>query len=125
MFITQNHVLEQKTRDFIEALVETPEYQAFKKAQENFDSDNEAKQLVDDFNNTQQTYAVFRQGDFPGIEEQKGRLDQLQVKLQQNPKISELLESESNLQALVSELASHISQEIGVPFNQPQASCCC
>ena len=124
MFVTQNIVLEQKTGDFIKALIETPEYQAFKKAQDNFDNDNEAKQLIEDFNSTQQTYAVFRQGDFPGIEEQKGRLDQLQVKLQQNPKISELLESESNLQALVSELASHISQEIGVPFNQPQASCC-
>ena len=124
MLSTQNHVLEQKTKDFIAALIDTAEYQAFKKAQDNFDSDNEAKQIVEDFNNTQQTYAVFRQGDFPGIEKQQERLDQLQVKLQQNPKISELLESESNLQALVSELASHISQEIGVPFNQPQASCC-
>jgi cell fate (sporulation/competence/biofilm development) regulator YlbF (YheA/YmcA/DUF963 family) len=125
MFVTQNHVLEQKTSDFIKALIETPEYQAFKKAQDNFDGDSEAKQLVDDFNNAQQTYAVFRQGDFPGIEEQKGRLDQLQDKLQQNAKISELMESEKNLQDLVSELASHISEEIGVPFNQPQSSCCC
>ena len=125
MLSTQNHVLEQKTSDFIKALIETPEYQAFKKAQDNFDGDSEAKQLVDDFNNAQQTYAVFRQGDFPGIEEQKGRLDQLQDKLQQNAKISELMESEKNLQDLVSELASHISEEIGVPFNQPQSSCCC
>jgi len=125
MLSTQNRVLEQKTKDFIKAIMETPEYQAFKKAQDNFDGDSEAKQLVDDFNNAQQTYAVFRQGDFTGIEEQKGRLDQLQDKLQQNAKISELMESEKNLQDLVSELASHISEEIGVPFNQPQASCCC
>ena len=125
MLSTQNRVLEQKTKDFVEALIATPEYQAFKKAQDNFDGDSEAKQLVDDFNNAQQTYAVFRQGDFTGIEEQKGRLDQLQDKLQQNAKISELMESEKNLQDLVSELASHISEEIGVPFNQPQASCCC
>ena len=124
MLSTQNHVLEQKTKDFIAALIDTAEYQAFKKAQDNFDSDNEAKQLVEDFNNTQQTYAVFRQGDFPGIEEQKERLNQLRSKLEQNPRISELLESESNLQLLVSDLANHISREIGVPFNQPQASCC-
>ena len=126
MFLTQNHVLEQKTKDFIEALRETPEYQAFKKAQDNFDSDNEAKQLVDDFNNTQQTYTVFRQGAFPGIEEQRKRLNQLRSKLEQNTKVSELLKSEKEFQLLVSVLASHISQEIGFPFNQPQASggCC-
>ena len=124
MFVTQNHVLEQKTKDFIAALIDTPEYQAFKKAQENFDSDNEAKQLVDDFNNTQQTYAVFRQGDFPGAEEQKEHMNQLRSRLDQNSRINELLKSEKNLQLLVSELADHISQEIGFPFNQPQASCC-
>ena len=124
MLSTQNHVLEQKTRDFIAALIDTPEYQAFKKAQENFDNDKEAKQLVDDFNNTQQTYAVFRQGDFPGIEEQKERLNQLRSRLDQNTTINGLLRSEQNLQLLVAELASHISQEIGFPFNQPQASCC-
>jgi len=39
MLSTQNHVLEQKTRDFISALIDTPEYQAFKKAQDNFDND--------------------------------------------------------------------------------------
>ena len=117
-------VLEQKTKDFIAALMDTSEYHAFKKAQDNFDSDNEAKQLVDDFNNTQQTYAVFQQGDFPGIEEQKERLNQLRSRLDQNTMINELLKSEQNLQLLVSELASHISQEIGFPFNQPQASCC-
>ena len=124
MFVTQNHVLEQKTSDFIKALIETPEYQAFKRAQENFDSDNEAKQLVDDFNNTQQTYAVFRQGDFPGAEEQKEHMNQLRSRLDQNSRINELLKSEKNLQLLVSELADHISREIGFPFNQPQASCC-
>ena len=124
MFVTQNHALEQKTDDFIKALMETPEYQSFKKAQENFDSDNEAKQLVDDFNNTQKTYVVFRQGGFPGIEEQKERLNQLKNRLEQNPRISGLLESEKNLQLLVSELANHISQEAGFPFNQPPASCC-
>ena len=124
MFVTQNQILEQKTKDFIAALIDTPEYQAFKKAQENFDNDKEAKQLVDDFNNTQQTYAVFRQGDFPGIEEQRERLNQLRSRLDQNSKINELLKSETNLQLLVSELADHISQEIGFPFNQPQASCC-
>ena len=124
MLSTQNHVLEQRIKGFIAALIDTPEYQAFKKAHDNFDSDNEAKQIVEDFNNTQQTFSVFRQGDFPGVEEQKERLNQLQNSLQQNPKISELLESERNLQSLVSELANHISQEIGIPFNQPQASCC-
>lgn len=124
MLTTQNHVLEQKTRDFIGALIDSPEYQAFKKAQENFDDDKEAKQLVDDFNNTQQTYAIFRRGDFPGIEEQKERANQLRSRLDQNATVVELLRSEQNLQLLVSQLVDHISQEIGFPFAQPQASCC-
>ena len=124
MLNTQNHVLEQNTKDFIAALIDTAEYQAFKKARDNFESDNEAKQLVEDFNSTQQTLSVFRQGDFPGVEEQKERLNQLRSRLDQNATVSELLRSEQNLQLLVSDLANHISQEIGFPFNQPQASCC-
>ena len=124
MLSIQNHVLDQKTKDFIAALIDTPEYQAFKSAQENFDSDDEAKQIVEDFNSTQQAYNVFRKGDFPGAEEQKERLNQLRTKLEQNTRINELLKSEKDLQLLVSELADHISQEIGFPFNQPQASCC-
>lgn len=121
---TQNHLLEQKTSDFIKALIKAPEYQAFKKARDDYEGDNEAKQLVEDFNNTQQTFSVFRQGDFPGAEEQKERLSQLRSRLDRNATVSELLRSEQNLQLLVSELAKHISQEIGFPFNQPQASYC-
>lgn len=123
MLVT-NHVLEQKTNEFIKALMETPEYLAYKKAQEEFDSDNEAKQLVDDFNSTQQTYNVFRQGDFQGIKEQKERLEKLKIKLEQNTAISEFLKSENDLQVLISDLANKISEEIGLPFNQPAASCC-
>lgn len=126
MFNKRNHILEETIKDFIQAITDTPEYQTFKKAQDSFNKDKDAKKLLADFQNTQQTCAVFRQGGFSGVEEQEKRLRQLQHRLQQNLKINELIKSQRNLQSLVFELTNQISQEINFPFAQSQGGggCC-
>lgn len=126
MLTKHNHILEQKTKEFIKILTETQEFKAFIKVQDDFNKDEKAKKLLTDFQSTQQTYAVFRQGGFPGVEDQEKRLRELQHRLQQNPKIKNLIESQRNLQLLISGLVNQISQGINFPFVPPQStgSCC-
>ena len=126
IFTKRNHVLEEKTKDFIQAFTDSPEYLSLKKAREEFESDKDAKKLLSDFQETQRTYAIFRQGGFPGIEDQEKRLRQLQHRLRQNQKISSLIRSQQELQTLISDLVQNISREINFPFSIPQTggSCC-
>lgn len=126
MFSKHNHILEQKTKEFIQALTETAEFKAFAKAQDVFNRDEKAKKLLADFQSTQQTHAVFHQGGFPGVEDQEKRLRELQHRLQQNPKIKGLIEGQRDLQLLVSDLVNKISLGISFPFAPPQGSggCC-
>lgn len=127
MFTPQhNHILELKTKEFIQILTDTPEFKAFVKAQDDFNGDEKAKKLLTDFQDTQQTFAVFRQGGFPGVVDQEKRLRELQNRLQQNQKISDLIKSQRDLQLLISDLVNQISQGINFPFTPPQSGggCC-
>lgn len=126
MFTKRNHVLEEKTEDFIQALIDSPEYQSLKKAREEFEKDKEAKDLLSDFQNTQQTYAIFRQNGFSGTRELENKLRQLQHRLRQNQKINNLLKSQQEFQSLIGELIQGISRKINFPFSPPQTGggCC-
>lgn len=126
IFTKHNHILEEKTKDFIQALQDSPEFQSLKKAREEFEKDKEAKDLLSDFQNTQQTYAVFRQGGFPEAADQEKKLRELQYKLQQNKKINNLITSQRKFQIFVSEIVNDISQKINFPFapQQTGGGCC-
>lgn len=126
MFTKHNHILEEKTKDFIQALADSPEYQSFKKAREEFESDKDAKKLLTDFQETQQTYAVFRQGGFLGVADQEKKLRELQHRLQQNKKINNLITSQREFQIFVSDIVNEISQKINFPFapQQTGGGCC-
>jgi len=126
IFPKTNHTLEEKTKDFIQALADSPEYQSLKKAREEFESDEKAKKLLTDFQNTQQTYAVFRQGNFPGVDDQEKRLRELQRRLQQNQKVNNLITSQREFQSLLSDITNEISRGINFPFapQQTGGGCC-
>lgn len=126
IFTKQNHILEEKTKDFIQALTDSPEHQSLKKAREEFESDKDAKKLLTDFQETQQTYAIFRQGGFPGVADQEKRLRELQRRLQQNQKINNLITSQREFQIFVSDIVNEISLRINFPFapQQTGGGCC-
>lgn len=125
IFTKHNHILEEKIKDFTQALTDSPEYQSLKKAREEFEKDKEAKDLLSDFQNTQQTYAVFRQGGFPGVADQEKRLRELQHRLRQNKKINNLITSQREFQIFVSEIINNISQKINFPFAPQTGGGCC
>jgi len=126
IFAKHNHILEEKTKDFIQALTDSPEYLSLKKAREEFESDKDAKKLLSDFQETQQTYAVFRQGGFSGAADQEKKLRELQHRLQQNQKINNLITSQQEFQIFVSDIVNEISQKINFPFapQQTGGGCC-
>lgn len=121
-----NHVLDEKTKNFVQALTDSREYQSFQKAQTEFDSDADAKKLLSDFQSTQQTYSVFQQGGFPGTDDQEKKLRELQRRLQQNRKINNLITSQRDLQMLIGDIVNDISQGINFPLipQQSGGGCC-
>lgn len=120
-----NKKIENKTKDYIQALSETDEVKAHKKAVEEFESDGEAKKLLADFQDTQRTYSIFRQGGFDGVKEQEEKLRDLNNQLSKNKKIQALIKTQQILQTFVGDLVGDISHGINFPFVQPQKGGCC
>lgn len=118
-------IIENKTKEYIQALSEADEVKAHKKAVEEFESDSEAKKLLADFQEAQQTYSIFRQGGFDGVKEQEEKVKDLNDKLSKNKKIQNLIKTQQDLQSLVGDLVGDISQGINFPFVQPQRGGCC
>lgn len=120
-----NNIIYAKTKDYIQALSDTDEVKDHKKAVEEFENDSEAKKLLADFQETQRTYAIFRQGGFDGVKEEEQKLRELNNKLSKNHKIQNLIKTQKTLQSLVGDLVGDISQGINFPFVQPQRGGCC
>lgn len=118
--------LDQKIKEFSEAIRETTTFQEYQRANELFQKDKEARKLLEEFQMAQQTLAIFQQGNFPGQEEQKGKAEQLLVQVRNNRIISEWIESQRRLQELVNRLAISLSQDLNFPFTLPQGGggCC-
>lgn len=118
-------LIQTQTKDYIKALLETEEITTYSKAVKDFKSDTDAQKLLTDFQEAQQTYAIFRQGGFDGFKEQEEKVRELQGLVQNNHKIQTLIKAQNTVQNLVGDLAGEISQAINFPFAQPQRGGCC
>jgi len=118
--------LNQKIKEFSEAIRETEEFKNYKKTNELFQKDKEARKLLEEFQMAQQTLAIFQQGGFPGQEEQRRKVEQLLAQVRKNKVISEWIESQRRLQDLVAKLATSLSSDLNFPFTLPQGGgrCC-
>ena len=118
--------LEQKIKDFSEAIRETKEYQAYKKAAEIYNNDKHAQELLNEFNVARQNVAIFRQGNFPGLEEENKKLDDLFKKVKNNNAINDWTKTQAELQLLIGGMATELSNSIEFPFTLPQSGggCC-
>lgn len=121
----KDKLFDEKMKDFVQVLKESPEYISLNKAREDFESDEDAKKLLSDFQQTQQTYSVFKQGGFPGVEEEERKLRDLQNKLQGNTKINNLITAQQDFQVFITGVINGISQSINFPFTPQQAGGCC
>ncbi len=121
----KDKLFDEKMKDFVKVLKESSEYEALSKAREDFESDEEAKKLLSDFQQAQQTYAIFKQGGFPGVEEEERKLRDLQNRLQGNTKINKLIATQQDLQVFITGVINGISQSINFPFTPQQTGGCC
>ncbi len=120
-----SELMQAKTQDYIQALLETDELKSYSRVLKDFDEDQEAKKLLSDYRETMQTYIVFRQAGFDGANELAEKLMEMEAKIYSNPKIQSLLNSQKDLQAFVSNLVREISQGINFPFAEPPRGGCC
>ncbi len=118
--------LEQKIKEFIEAIKETKEFQDYQKAAEIYKQDNDAQTLLKDFQMAQQNLAILKQGNFSGQEEQREKVEELQKQVNSNDIIKNWIEKRKKFQDLVDSLATNISSDINFPFIYTQKSkgCC-
>lgn len=118
-------IINSKTKEYIQTLRESDEVKAYTAAIGTFRADNEAKTLLKEVQEAQQTLRIFRQGGFDGIAEQEKKVRALQGQISKNKKIQDLIKAQDNLQSLIGSLADEISQGINFPFTQPQRGGCC
>jgi len=113
-------------KDFIETIKKTKEYKEYFKARNIFEKNLEAKKLLEDFQEAQQTYAIFRQGNFPGLEDQGIKLQELHKQVKECIEFQNLLTTQNNLRSMTEDMVEMISQGLSFPFAPKRASggCC-
>lgn len=121
----QDNTFDDKLKSFTQALIQQSEYQSYLKAKADFDNDAEAKKLLSDFRETQQTFFIFRQGNFPGLDQQENKLKLLQRQVDANKNINQLISAQNELQGFIASLVRNIAQEIKFPFEGTQRGGCC
>lgn len=117
--------LNQKTKEFSEAIRQTQEFQDYEKANEKFQSDEEAQKLLQDFQEARRNLEILQQGSFSGVEEQKEKTEKLLTEVRKNKVINDWMQSQDKLQKMISELAGFLSNDLGFPFTPPQKGCGC
>ena len=118
--------LDQKMKEFCGAVEETKEYQAYKKAAEEYGNDKEAQKLLNDLQMAQQELAILQDGDFSGVEEQSKKYEALLDEVRKNEVINKWIDTQKELAVLIGGLATAISGNLGFPFAlPPKKSCGC
>ena len=117
--------INKKTEEYIQELLKTIEVVEYTQAVSDFKSDHQAKKLLADYQEAQQTLSVFRQGGFGGAEEQERKVEHLQKKVSENKVIQKLRKTQVELQTLVGKLAEQISLSINFSFSPPARGGCC
>jgi cell fate (sporulation/competence/biofilm development) regulator YlbF (YheA/YmcA/DUF963 family) len=116
--------LDQKIGEFSLAIKETKEYLAYKQAAQIYDADRASQILLNDLQMAQQAVDIFEQGNFSGLDEQKKKYEDLLEKVRKNEAINEWVKTRKQMEILVGELATAISNDIGFPFNLPPKKGC-
>lgn len=120
-----NLAIYAKTKEYIQALLETEEHTTYKKALSDFESDKDTTKLLFDWQESQNSYLVLRKGGFGGAEEAEQKFRELNKVFAKNIKIQNLIKSQNRLQSLIDGLVGDINQGIDFPFVQPQQGGCC
>ena len=108
------------------AIVATAEYKAFSEAELRYRSNTQARELLKQYQEAQQTVQLMRHLSSDATQEEM-RLDELQRSLDENQIISGYANAEKALLALLRELNVFISERLNLDFaglTKPKTGCC-
>jgi cell fate (sporulation/competence/biofilm development) regulator YlbF (YheA/YmcA/DUF963 family) len=111
--------VEEKLQTFIDAIADSETYQRFIEANKQLESDPEAMELLDEYQQKQRQM----QQDFD--QELMAELQEIQTELSANETIQQHRDAQSALVELLQETDDVISEPIGMEFAQSSGGGCC
>lgn len=114
---------EELAGDLGEAIAELPTYQRFLDAKKRVETDPEAQEKIQEFEEMRESFMLARQtGD--ATNEDLRRLQTAQQELHDIPAMSDYLEAQSELELQLQELNETISDALAVDFGEKAGGCC-
>jgi len=108
------------------AIVATAEYGAFRTAERSYQNDTQARQLLGQFQDAQQTLQLMRQLGSDTTEAAQ-RLENLQQAIEANQTLKSYFNAQEELVTLLRELNEFISERLNLDFaglTKPKSGCC-
>ena len=109
-----------------DAIVATAEYQAFNAAEQHYQNDSQARELLGQFQEEQRTVQLMQQLRTATAEDAQ-RLEDLQKNVEANETLAACFDAQEKLVALLRELNEFISGQLNMDFaelTKPQRGCC-
>ena len=120
---TEESTPEDLARRLGEAITEMPVYEEFRAKKEAVENDEEAQEMIREFEQVREEYMVARQTG-QATEEDLRELQRTQEQLHDVPVMSEFLEAQNDLELRLQALNEHISEPLDVDFGEKAGGCC-
>ena len=118
--VTTNSAVDDRLDEFIETITESKPYQQFVDSQQELKADDEAQELLREFQTKQQQ--LQRDG---FDQDTMGELRDLKAEMEDNETLSDVRAAEAELVALLEQTNDIISEKIGQEFAQTTGGGCC
>ena len=115
--------VDQLASEFGEAITELPVYQRFAEAKAAVESDEEAQEAIQEFEQIREEFMMARQTGQASQEDLR-RVQAAQGDLHDIPVMSEFLEAQNDLELRLQELNELVSDEMAVDFGEKAGGCC-
>ncbi|MFW5998270.1 MAG: YlbF family regulator [Halanaerobiaceae bacterium] len=105
--------VKEKAEELAEEIIETEEYQELKKAEENMHDDEEAENLLNEYQSTQQRLQMAQSNGQNISSQQQKKFQNLQTKMQSNSEIKNFMEKQQEFNKVMQEVNQTISSYLG------------
>ena len=110
--------------ELLNVIKESDVYKAYEKAKKQWSEAKESQKVLKDFLEARNTLGVFQQGNFPGIDEQREKVNKLYNEVNKDLNIQEWMEAQEKYQQFIWEQAEYLTKELGFNFSPKPKGCC-
>jgi cell fate (sporulation/competence/biofilm development) regulator YlbF (YheA/YmcA/DUF963 family) len=96
----------------------------YNNAKKKWSEAKESQELLADFMDARNTFRIFKQGGFPGLEEQKEKMKNLYEGVKKDKNIQEWTDAQEKYQQFIWDQAQYLSDKLGINFGPKPKSCC-